>query len=90
MTQGIQDSASDSDAESITVGSPVLVYPGTDHEMRGVVVEDFADLAGKAVDIAETRIVEAARRWAVSLAAGGLVFVDSDSIAADPDASDQA
>jgi hypothetical protein len=38
-----------------------------------------------AVDVAENRIVEAARRWAVSLDDGGLVFVDSDSLVAATD-----
>ncbi|MFS0900599.1 hypothetical protein [Mycolicibacterium litorale] len=62
----------------------MLVYPGTDHEKHGVVVEDFADTAGKAVEIGGHTIVEAARRWAVALDDGGLVFVDDDSLAAEP------
>lgn len=67
----------------IAVDTPVLVYPGTDQELHGVVVEDFADLAGTAVEIAGERIVGPARRWAVNLDEGGLVFVDDDSIAID-------
>jgi hypothetical protein len=47
------------------------------------VVEDFGDLAGHAVDIGENHIVGPARRWAVTLDAGGLVFVDSDQLAAE-------
>jgi hypothetical protein len=35
------------------------------------------------VDIGENHIVGAARRWAVALDAGGLVFVDSDQLIAD-------
>ncbi len=62
-------------------GSSVVVYPGTDEELHGTVVEDFADLAGTAVEVAGERIVEPARRWAVNLDDGGLVFVDDDSIA---------
>jgi hypothetical protein len=46
------------------------------------VVEDFGDLAGQAVNIGD-RIVGPARRWAVALDAGGLVFVDSDQLAAE-------
>ncbi|MCV7002954.1 hypothetical protein H7J34_22540 [Mycolicibacterium alvei] len=63
------------------MGSSVVVYPGTDDELHGVVVEDFADLAGTAVDVAGERIAQPARRWAVNLDDGGLVFVDDDSIA---------
>lgn len=68
----------------ISMDSRVLVFPGTDHEKPGVVVEDFADTAGKAVMIGEHKIVDAARRWAVALDDGGLVFVDDDSLAAEP------
>src|SRR3984957_18513704 len=49
------------------------VYPETDGEVGGTVVEDFGDLAGHAVDIGENHIVRPARRWAVALDAGGLV-----------------
>jgi hypothetical protein len=47
------------------------------------VVEDFGDLAGHAVDIGENHIAGPARRWAVTLDAGGLVFVDSDQLVAE-------
>jgi len=47
------------------------------------VVEDFGDMAGHAVDIADHHIVGPARRWAVTLDAGGLVFVDSDQLVAE-------
>jgi hypothetical protein len=47
------------------------------------VVEDFGDMAGHAVDIADNHIVGPARRWAVTLDAGGLVFVDSDQLVAE-------
>ena len=56
---------------------------GTDGEVGGTVVEDFGDLAGHAVDIGENHIVGPARRWAVALDAGGLVFVDSDQLVAE-------
>jgi hypothetical protein len=67
----------------VAVDVRVRVYPGTDGEVRGAVVEDFGDLAGQVVDIGENHIVGAARRWAVALDAGGLVFVDSDQLAAE-------
>lgn len=67
-------------AGDIAVDSRVVVYPGSDQELHGIVVEDFADLAGTAVEVAGERIVGPARRWAVNLDEGGLVFVDDDSI----------
>lgn len=67
----------------IAVNSRVLVHPGTDRQKRGVVVEDFADSAGIAVEIAGHRIAAAARRWAVSLDDGGLEFVDDEDLSAD-------
>jgi hypothetical protein len=65
----------------IAVGVSVRVYPGTDGERPGVVVEDFGDSAGQAVDIGQHHIVDAARRWAVQLGDGTLVFVDNGDLA---------
>jgi hypothetical protein len=59
----------------------VRVYPGTDRERLGVVVEDFGDAAGQGVDIGQHHIVDAARQWAVELHDGSLVFVDSSDVA---------
>jgi hypothetical protein len=69
------------DGDQIAVNQRVRVYVDTDDESRGVVVEDFGDLAGHAVDLGDIHIADAARRWAVSLDAGTLVFVDSHQIA---------
>lgn len=75
-------SARDGSATSgFAVGVSVRVYPGTDRERLGVVVEDFGDSAGHGVQIGQTQIVDAARRWAVSLGDGNLVFVDSSDLA---------
>ena len=41
------------------------------------------DLAGHAVVVGENHIVGPARRWAVVLDAGGLVFVDTDQVVAE-------
>jgi hypothetical protein len=81
--KGARGSASDTGDSPVAVNARVRVYPGTDGEVCGTVVEDFGDLAGHAVDIGENHIVGPARRWAVALDAGGLVFVDSDQLAAD-------
>ncbi len=77
----MSDSLEETHDESIKVDQRVRVYVGTDDESHGVVVEDFGSLAGQCVDIADTRIADAARRWAVLLDAGTLVFVDDDQIA---------
>lgn len=72
-------------ADTVTpgIGDRVLIHPGTDEQQAGVVVEDFGDEAGHPVDIAGHRVAEAARRWAVSLDAGGLLFIDDSDIVAE-------
>jgi hypothetical protein len=80
--KGASGTAGDTGASGVAVNVRVRVYPGTDGEVRGTVVEDFGDLAGHAVNIGD-RIVDPARRWAVTLDAGGLVFVDSDQLVAE-------
>jgi hypothetical protein len=69
-----------SDDGGIAVGVSVRVYPGTDRERLGVVVEDFGDSAGHGVHVGQQQIVDAARRWAVSLGDGSLMFVDSGDL----------
>ena len=81
--KGASGTAGDSGDSRVAINVRVRVYPGTDGEVRGTVVEDFGDLAGQVVDIGENHMVGAARRWAVSLDSGGLVFVDSDQLAAE-------
>ena len=80
--KGARGMAGDTGDSSVAVDARVRVYPGTDGEVGGTVVEDFGDLAGHAVDIGD-RMVGPARRWAVALDAGGLVFVDSAQLAAE-------
>ena len=75
-------SAGDNADGRVAVDVRVRVYPGTDAEAGGVVVEDFGELAGQAVDIGN-RIVDAARRWAVVLDTGELVFVDTEHLVAE-------
>ena len=81
--KGASGTPDDSGDRRVAVNVRVRVYPGTDGEVGGTVVEDFGDLAGQAVDIGENHIVGAARRWAIALDTGGLVFVDSDQLAAE-------
>jgi hypothetical protein len=68
------------DDGTVAINSRVRVYPGTPDEVRGVIVEDFGTHSGHSVSIGEDHIVDAARRWAVQLDDGQLVFVDSDQI----------
>jgi hypothetical protein len=67
--------------QPLAVNQRVRVYIDTDDESGGLIVEDFGDLAGHAVDLGDTHIADAARRWAVLLDAGTLVFVDSHQVA---------
>ena len=75
--------AGDTGDSRVAADVRVRVHPGTDAEVRGTVVEDFGDLAGHAVDIGENHIADPARRWAVTLDTGDLVFVDSDQLVAE-------
>jgi len=92
----VDDSAESSENEmsdasvtaEFTVGERVRVFPDTSDERPGVLVEDFGQDAGYAVDIGTTHIADASRRWAVTLDDGSLVFVDSSDIVVDVDAGD--
>jgi hypothetical protein len=81
MTDSDGRSAQDGSADNrIAVGVSVRLYPDTDRERLGVVVEDFGDSAGERVHIGEHHVVDAARRWAIRLADGDLVFADSSDL----------
>ena len=75
--QKADDGAAD---DGVAVGVSVRVYPGTDHERLGEVVEDFGDSAGESVQVGDHHIADAARRWAVRLGDGTLVFVDTPDL----------
>jgi hypothetical protein len=64
-TKRASGSAGDIGDSPVAVNARVRVYPGTDGEVGGTVVEDFGEMAGHAVDIGENHIVGPARRWAV-------------------------
>ena len=81
--KGDKRTAGDTGDSDVAVNARVCVYPGTDAEVRGTVVDDFGDTAGHAVDIGENHIVDPARRWAVALDTGDLIFVDSDQLVAE-------
>lgn len=67
----------------LAVNMRVRVYPGSNAERRGVVVEDFGEMAAQAVDIGDQHFADPARRWAVLLDGGTLVFADSDELVAE-------
>jgi hypothetical protein len=83
MGVGMRQIAGDEHPDGVAVDARVRVYPGTDRESAGVVVEDFGEAAGHAVDIGRQHVVEPARRWAVVLDDGTLVFVDSHQLVAE-------
>jgi hypothetical protein len=69
--------------EDIAADKRVQIYPHTEAEARGVIVEDFGDTAGYGVDIGTHHIANPARRWAVQLDNGELVFVNSADLVVD-------
>lgn len=77
----IADETAGDEEAAVTVDARVRVYPGTENESLGVVIDDFGDSAGRAVYVGDTRIAHPARRWAVQLDSGGIVFVDDDDLA---------
>jgi hypothetical protein len=74
------DSGDKARASELAVNSRVRVNPDTDAESHGVVVEDFGEMVAQAVDIGSTHFADPARRWAVLLDAGTLVFADTDQL----------
>ena len=72
----------ESGPDDLGVNTPVVVYPESDQQQGGVIIEDFGESAGQPIDVGSNRIVEAARRWAVRLNSGDLVFVDSHQLRA--------
>ena len=81
MTQSRGEATAEGSGQGVRVDAAVRVYPGTSREVPGFVVEDFGDIAGEAVDVGQHHIVDAARRWAVRLDDGTLVFVDDGDVA---------
>ena len=75
-----QDTAGDPRQSPIAVDARVCVHSGAHADTRGVVVEDFGDSTGVAVDIGDVHIADAARRWAVLLDNGVLVFLDTEQL----------
>ncbi len=71
---------SDEAIRQLGVNMRVRVYPGTQAESRGVIVEDFGEMVAQPVDLGGQRFADPARRWAVALDTGNLVFVDTGQL----------
>ena len=71
------------DRAELAIDMRVRVYPGDAQETAGDIVEDYGSVAGQPVTVGQELIVASARRWAVLLDDGTLVFVDSDQLAAE-------
>ena len=82
MSRSDSNGSVSSGQDELSVNAPVVVFPGSDDQQGGVIIEDFGQSAGQAIDIGTHRIVDAARRWAVRLNSGELVFVDSHQLKA--------
>jgi len=65
-----------SPSSEFAVGQRVRVYPSSSDERLGVVVDDYGDDTGWAVNVGSTRIAEPSRRWAIQLDDGNLIFAD--------------
>ena len=71
------------DNDELAVDMRVRVYPGTQTESRGVIIEDFGEMAGHGVDLGGQHFADPARRWAVRVDSGDLVFADTDQLVAE-------
>lgn len=77
--QSVDDTEQGHDS-GLAVDVRVVVNQGTDAEGRGVIVEDFGEMTAVSVDIGSSHIADPARRWAVMLDEGTLLFADSDQL----------
>lgn len=80
MADQAADDGDNGSGSELTVNQRVRVNPGTDAESHGVVVEDFGEMPAQAVDIGDNHFADPARRWAVFLDAGTLVFADTHQL----------
>lgn len=67
------------------IGDTVVIYPDTDRETTGQIIDDFGEFTAHSVDIGDTHISDPARRWAILTNTGSLEFVDTEHLAATPD-----
>jgi hypothetical protein len=77
---GVADTGAD--VCEFAIGTRVRVRAGDGVDAPGTLIEDFGDTVGVPVDVGEIHIVDAARRWAVALDDGGLMFADDHHLTA--------
>ena len=77
--RSVDDREQGHDSE-LAVDVRVVANQGTDAESHGVIVEDFGEMTAVAVDIGSNHIADPARRWAVMLDEGTLLFADSEQL----------
>jgi hypothetical protein len=80
VSEDVDQIAEASGDPELGVGVRVRVNKGQGTETAGTVVEDFGYTVGVAVDIGDIHISDPARRWAVALDDGGLMFLDSEHL----------
>jgi hypothetical protein len=78
-----EDTGGGDPPHGVGITTRVRVFPSSDHEVHGVVVDDFGDGIGIPVEIGEKLIAGPARRWAVMLDDDNLLFVDSHDLEAE-------
>ena len=83
MAEGEDDDDGGTPPVEMAISTRVRVFPSTEKEAHGVIVDDYGENIGIPVEIGGDRIVEAARRWAVQLDDDNLVFVDSENLVAE-------
>ena len=66
-SKGANGTPGDTSDSPVAVNVRVRVYPGTDGDVGGTVVEDFGEMAAQAVDVGGKHFADPARRWAVQL-----------------------
>ena len=83
MSKKTADDKDENRDSELAVNSRVRFNPGTDDESLGVIVDDFGEMVPQAVDIGPHHFADPARRWAVVLDGGTLVFADSEQLIPD-------
>jgi hypothetical protein len=78
----VEDVKGGQDDAQLAVNARVRVNPDSETESVGVIVEDFGgDMQNHGVDLGGEHFADPARRWAVMLDSGDLVFVDTHQLA---------
>ena len=80
MTKHANEITGEESAARVAVGTRVRVYPGTDAEDQASSWKISARCRIPQLMLADQHIADAARRWAVTLDTGTVLFIDSDDL----------